>query len=165
MPKESLQRPREDSRYSGRLELTWTEKDRRLVSREDGDYTWVPPSDHRVAEVRLLHDAGSIGDEPEAGVLVRGDALHALVSLSELEPYRTSYLGKVSLAYLDPPFNTQQSFLQYDDGLEHSIWLTMMRDRLVQVKKLLAPTGSVWVHCDDYEQAYLKAVMDEVFWP
>lgn len=69
----------------------------------------------------------------------------------------------MKLAYLDPPFNTQQSFLQYDDALEHSVWLTMMRDRLAQVKTLLAPDGSVWVHCDDSEQAYLKVMMDELF--
>ena len=66
------------------------------------------------------------------------------------------------LAYLDPPFNTQQAFLQYDDALEHSVWLTMMRDRLVQIRKLLAPDGSVWVHCDDSEEAYLRVLMDEL---
>lgn len=70
----------------------------------------------------------------------------------------------MKLAYLDPPFNTQQSFLQYDDALEHSVWLTMMRDRIEQIKGLLHPQeGSIWVHCDDSEQAYLKAMMDEVF--
>jgi len=149
--------------HAGRLELTWTNKDDRLVSHEDGSYEWVPPHDYRVAEVRLLHDAGSVGEDDSESVLVRGDALHGLTSLAELEPYASRYVGKVKLAYLDPPFNTQQSFLQYDDALEHSVWLTMMRDRLAQVKKLLAPDGSVWVHCDDSEQAYLKAVMDELF--
>ena len=69
----------------------------------------------------------------------------------------------MKLAYLDPPFNTQQAFAHYDDALEHSVWLTMMRDRLLQIRKLLAPNGSVWVHCDDSEQAYLKVMMDEVF--
>jgi adenine-specific DNA-methyltransferase len=150
-------------RRVGRLELTWTNKDDRLVAHEDGSYEWVPASDYRVAEVRLLHEAGLAGDEDSDNLLIRGDALHALTSLAELEPYQSRYVGQVALAYLDPPFNTQQSFLQYDDALEHSVWLTMMRDRLVQVKKLLAPTGSVWVHCDDSEQAYLKAVMDEIF--
>jgi len=69
----------------------------------------------------------------------------------------------VDLVYIDPPFNTQQSFLQYDDALEHSVWLTMMRDRLVQAKTLLAPDGSIWVHCDDSEMAYLRVMMDELF--
>lgn len=41
---------------SGKLELTWTNKHLRLLADENGGYTWVPPSDYRVAEVRLLHD-------------------------------------------------------------------------------------------------------------
>jgi len=92
-----------------------------------------------------------------------GDALNALHSLAELPEFAREYLGKVKLAYLDPPFNTQQSFLHYDDALEHSVWLTMLRDRLLQVKALLSDDGSVWVHCDDSEMAYLKVAMDEIF--
>ncbi len=155
--------------YQGRLELTWTNKQLRLLAHDDGSYEWVPPSDYRVAEVRLLHDAGIVGDvashqdRAKDNLLIRGDALSALTSLIELPEFAREYVGKVKLAYLDPPFNTQQSFLHYDDALEHSVWLTMMRDRLVQVKMLLAPGGSVWVHCDDSEQAYLKVMMDEVF--
>lgn len=155
--------------YSGRLELTWTNKDQRLLAHEDGSYEWLPPSDYRVAEVRLLDNAGSVGEtranrsRAKDNLLIRGDALNALTSLSELPEFSKELVGKVKLAYLDPPFNTQQSFLHYDDALEHSVWLTMMRDRLTYVKKLLATDGSVWVHCDDSEQAYLKAMMDEVF--
>jgi len=155
--------------YEGRLELTWTNKSMRLLAHEDGSYEWVSPSDYRVAEVRLLHDAGAVGevhgqpDREKDNLLIRGDALNALTSLIELPEFAREYLGNVKLAYLDPPFNTQQSFLHYDDALEHSVWLTMMRDRLAQVRMLLAPDGSVWVHCDDSEQAYLKAMMDETF--
>lgn len=155
--------------YEGRLELTWTNKHLRLLAHDDGTYEWVPPSDYRVAEVRLLHNAGTVGEvHPDSerakdNLLIYGDALNALTSLIELREFADEYVGKVKLAYLDPPFNTRQSFLQYDDALEHSVWLTMMRDRLVQVKTLLSPDGSVWVHCDDSEQAYLKVMMDEVF--
>ena len=155
--------------YEGRLELTWTNKHLRLLAHDDGSYEWVPPQDYRVAEVRLLRDVCTIGmvadDTRRASdnLMIRGDALHALTSLIKLPEFAREYVGKVKLAYLDPPFNTQQSFLQYDDALEHSVWLTMMRDRLLAIKTLLAPDGSVWVHCDDSEQAYLKAVMDEVF--
>ena len=155
--------------YEGRLELTWTNKPLRLLAHEDGSYEWLPPSDYRVAEVRLLHTRGTVGEtEPEErrardNLLIRGDALHALTSLIDLPEFAREYVGKVKLAYLDPPFNTQQSFLQYDDALEHSVWLTMMRDRLLGIKTLLAPEGSVWVHCDDSEQAYLKVMMDELF--
>lgn len=154
----------------GRLELTWTNKHLRLLAHDDGSYEWIDPADHRIAEVRLLHDAGTIGEttpsstRAEDNLLIRGDALNALASLAELPEFAKEYLGKVRLAYLDPPFNTQQSWLHYDDALEHSVWLTMMRDRLQQIKRLLDPEqGSIWVHCDDSEQAYLKAMMDEVF--
>ena len=155
--------------YQGRLELTWTNKPLRLLAQEDGRYEWVSPSDYRVAEVRLLDDVATVGEVgPERArdnLLIRGDALNALRSLARLPEFTREYLGKVKLAYLDPPFNTQQSFLQYDDALEHSVWLTMMRDRLLQVRDLLAPEGSVWVHCDDSEQHRLRCVLDEIFGP
>lgn len=155
--------------YEGRLELTWTNKHLRLLAHEDGSYEWVSKSDYRVAEVRLLHSLSVVGEtaseknRAKDNLLIHGDALNALTSLIELPEFAGEYVGKVKLAYLDPPFNTQQSFLQYDDALEHSVWLTMMRDRLAQVKTLLSPDGSVWVHCDDSEQAYLKVMMDELF--
>lgn len=153
--------------YQGRLELTWTNKHLRLLAHEDGRYEWVPPSDYRVAEVRLLDDVTTVGevgaDRSKDNLLIRGDALNALRSLARLPEFASEYLGKVNLAYLDPPFNTQQSFLHYDDALEHSVWLTMMRDRLVQIRDLLAPAGSVWIHCDDSEQHRLRGVLDEVF--
>jgi len=71
----------------------------------------------------------------------------------------------VKLVYVDPPFNTQQSFLQYDDALQHSVWLTMIRDRLVQIKDLLAPNGSVWLHLDDSEVHRARSVLDEICGP
>jgi len=158
------------ARYSGTLELSWTNKHLRLLAEEDGAYQWVPPSDYRVAEVRLLDEAGTVGQTRARGerakdnLLIRGDALNALTSLGELPEFADQLVGKVRLAYLDPPFNTQQSFLHYDDNLEHSVWLTMMRDRLVQIRKLLDPlAGSIWVHCDDYEQHRLRVLLDEVF--
>ncbi len=156
-------------RYTGTLELSWTNKHLRLLAEEDGSYQWVPPSDYRVAEVRLLENAGTVGktrsqrNRAKDNLLIRGDALNALTSLGELPEFAKELVGKVRLAYLDPPFNTKQSFLHYDDNLEHSVWLTMMRDRLVQIKKLLASNGSVWVHLDDSEMAYCRAVMDEEF--
>lgn len=155
--------------YKGRLELTWTNKDQRLLAHEVGSYEWVPPSDYRVAEVRLLHDAGTVGDvRPQAeraddNLLIRGDALAALHSLTALPEFAAEYVGKVRLVYVDPPFNTQQAFTQYDDALEHSVWLTMMRDRLELAKKLMRKDGSIWVHLDDAEMAYCKVLLDEVF--
>ena len=153
--------------YEGRLELTWTNKPLRLLAHEDGRYEWVPASDYRVAEVRLLGEVTTVGEvgrqRAHDNLLIRGDALNALRSLARLPEFAREYLGKVKLAYLDPPFNTRQSFLQYDDALEHSVWLTMMRDRLLQVGELLAADGSVWVHLDDSEVAYCRVLMDELF--
>jgi len=153
--------------YDGRLELTWTNKPLRLLADEEGHYEWVPPSDYRVAEVRLLDDVSTVGEvkRGRAGdnLLIHGDALNALRSLAHLPEFAREYLAKVKLVYLDPPFNTQQSFLHYDDALEHSVWLTMIRDRLLEIRDLLAPSGSVWVHLDDAEMARCRIVMDEVF--
>src|SRR5450755_2813837 len=103
------------SAYEGRLELTWTNKDLRLLAHEDGSYEWLSPADYRVAEVRLLHEittVGTVGKTRAAdNLLIRGDALNALTSLSRLPEFAAQYLGKVKLAYIDPPFNTEQSFL------------------------------------------------------
>ncbi len=155
------------SPFKGSLRLDWTNRDDRLLTKPDGQYTWVHESDYRVAEVRLLHDLrvhGEIsGERSSDNLLIIGDALNGLHSMANLPEFAAQLLGKVRLAYLDPPFNTQQAFAQYDDGLEHSVWLTMMRDRLVQIARLLSQDGSIWVHCDDAEQAYLKVLMDEVF--
>jgi adenine-specific DNA-methyltransferase len=155
--------------YEGRLELTWTNKSMRLLAHEEGSYEWVSAADYRVAEVRLLDSAGSVGEtrgeraRAADNLLIRGDALNVLTSLCSLPEFAQELVGKVKLVYIDPPFNTQQAFAHYDDALEHSVWLTMMRDRLLQVKKLLSSDGSVWVHCDDSEQAYLKVMLDEIF--
>jgi adenine-specific DNA-methyltransferase len=160
-----------EQEHQGRLELTWTNKDKRLLADEEGRYEWVSPADYRVAEVRLLDDAGTIGEvAPKTrratdNLLIRGDALNALTSLAELPEFADEYVGNVKLAYLDPPFNTQQSFLHYDDALEHSVWLTMMRDRFRVIKKLLATNGSIWVHLDHVESHRCRAVLDEEFGP
>lgn len=69
----------------------------------------------------------------------------------------------MKLVYIDPPFNIGQTFSQYDDNLEHSVWLTMMRDRLLQILDLLSPVGSVWLHLDDEEVHRARCVLDEVF--
>lgn len=153
-------------RRNGRLELTWTNKDRRIIEPEDArdsTWDWVPRSDYRVAEIRLLREAGHVGEPGAENLLIRGDALHALGSLTRLPGYREQHLGQVKLAYLDPPFSSKQWSDYYEDGIEHSYWLTLMRDRLEQVHDLLAPNGSVWVHCDDDEQAHLRVLMDELF--
>lgn len=156
------------NKHSGALALTWTNKQLSLLSHENGTYEWVDPTDFRVSEVRLLHDVKSIGqvhaDKKRAqdNLLIRGDSLHALTSLLRIPEFSSEYEGKVKLVYIDPPFNTGQAFEHYDDGLEHSVWLTMLRDRLKQIQLLLSDDGTVWVHLDDVEVHRARMVMDEV---
>ncbi|MEQ5803375.1 site-specific DNA-methyltransferase [Halomonas sp. H10-9-1] len=161
-------------KHTGRLELTWTDKDKTLLSTGDGqyDYTFVQPSDYRVSEVRLLHEVNQFeappDDRPKGlpvpttdNLLITGDAMHVLDALAKVPEYAEKYLGKIRLVYIDPPFNTEQTFLHYEDNIEHSIWLTMLRDRLRQIKPLLSNDGVIWVHLDDTEVHRCRAVMDE----
>lgn len=145
--------------------MTWTNKHLRLITTESGGYDWVEPGDPRVSEVRLLHDVDSVGEVgfgAADNLLVEGDALHALTALNRIPELASQFGGQVRLVYIDPPFNTGQAFANYDDNLEHSVWLSMLRDRLVQIKPLLAPDGSIWVHLDDAEVHRCRCVMDEI---
>jgi adenine-specific DNA-methyltransferase len=135
--------------HKQRLELTWIGKaDRpRLEPRillEDQDLTYH--SEERITEADIFDNK-----------LIHGDNLLALKALEQ------EFTGKVKCIYIDPPFNTGQAFDHYDDGIEHSLWLSLMRDRITLLQRLLRPDGSIWVHCDDNEQAYLKVMMDEIF--
>ena len=151
---------------AGRLTLSWVNKDQALVPDEDGGYAWVERDDPRMTEVRLLQQAGHAGEIDDTGednLLIQGDSYDALHALSRTPEYAKQYRGKIKLVYIDPPFNTGQAFAHYDDALEHSVWLGMMRERLLLIRELLAPNGSVWVHLDDAEMAYCRVLMDEVF--
>jgi adenine-specific DNA-methyltransferase len=89
--------------------------------------------------------------------LIFGDNLLALKALEQ------EYSGKVKCVFIDPPYNTGSAFTHYDDGVEHSIWLSLMRDRLEIIRRLLAEDGSIWITIDDNEAHYLKVLCDEVF--
>lgn len=144
-------------------------KDQALIGTPDGGYEWVGRDDPRVTEVRLLQEADAIGEVSDGAkaaadnLLIVGDSYDALHSLSRIPAYASEYRGRVKLVYIDPPFNTGQAFEHYDDALEHSVWLTMMRDRLLLIRDLLAPDGSLWVHLDDAEMAYCRVLLDEIF--
>ncbi len=148
---------------AGRLTLTWAHKGDALVSTADGGYAWVSPDDVRAREIRLLDPVSEYGEAAAGNLLIRGDSLDALRALAKTPEYAAEYRGKVKLVYIDPPFNTGQAFEHYDDGLEHSVWLGMMRERLELIRELLSPDGSVWVHLDDAEMHYAKVLMDEIF--
>lgn len=89
--------------------------------------------------------------------LIFGDNLLALKALE------AEFTGKVKCIYIDPPYNTGSAFEHYDDGIEHSLWLSLMRDRLELLRKLLKPDGSLWVNLDDNEGHYCKVILDEIF--
>ncbi|MFE0811791.1 site-specific DNA-methyltransferase [Streptomyces sp. NPDC058794] len=158
-----------DMGTSGRLSLSWINKDRSLISTQDGGYEWVDRDDFRVTETRLLRDVATVGEvhddlkRVKDNLLIAGDSGDALRALTRLPEFAKEYRGKVKLVYIDPPFNTGQAFEHYDDGVEHSVWLTMIRERLLLICDLLAEDGSVWVHLDDSEMAYCKVLLDEIF--
>ncbi|WP_295577551.1 site-specific DNA-methyltransferase [uncultured Lamprocystis sp.] len=89
--------------------------------------------------------------------LIFGDNLLALKALE------AEFTGKVKCCFIDPPYNTGSAFTHYDDGVEHSIWLSLMRDRLEIIRRLLSEDGSLWITIDDNECHYLKVLCDEVF--
>ena len=125
-----------------RLELTWIGK---------GEDPQVEPH-------ILLHDASKdYGDPNTENMLIHGDNLLALKALEQ------EYVGRVKCIYIDPPYNTGSAFEQYDDNLEHSQWLNLMRPRLEMLWSLLSDDGSIWISIDDDERDYLKILCDEVF--
>lgn len=156
----------------GRLELTWMGKDSALVPVEDGkyDYAWVDPADPRAREVKSIEVLEKFGETngptgANENLVIIGDSGDALRSLGTVPEYHDKYAGQVKLVYIDPPFNTEKTFEHYSDQLEHSIWLTMMRDRIRDIKPLLAPDGSVWVHLDHSEVHRMRVLLDEEFGP
>jgi len=131
-----------------RLELTWIGKDARpklepriLLGEPENSHH----AKHRVTSADFFDNQ-----------LIFGDNLLALKALEQ------DYTGKVKCVFIDPPYNTGSAFAQYDDGVEHSIWLGLMRDRLEVIRRLLSAEGSLWITIDDNEAHYLKVLCDEV---
>ena len=132
-----------------KLELTWVGKDNR------------PRLEPRILiedPAKSYHAAARVSDaDIFDNVLIHGDNLLALKALEAV------YAGKVKCVFIDPPYNTGSAFTHYDDGLEHSIWLGLMRDRLEIIRRLLSEDGSLWITIDDNEAHYLKVLCDELF--
>ena len=133
-----------------KLELTWIGKEKRprlepRVLVEDAARF------HHAATRR--HDGTDIFDN----MLIHGDNLLALKALEQ------QFAGQVKCIYIDPPFNTGAAFENYDDGLEHSIWLGLMRERILMLNNLLNVSGSFFIHLDDNEVDYCKVILDEIF--
>jgi adenine-specific DNA-methyltransferase len=132
-----------------KLELTWIGKDARpklepRILLEDPLRSYH--AKHRVSDNDIFDNR-----------LIFGDNLLALKALE------ADFAGKVKCVFIDPPYNTGSAFTHYDDGVEHSIWLSLMRDRLEIIRHLLSEDGSLWITIDDNEAHYLKVLCDEVF--
>lgn len=132
-----------------KLELIWIGKENRpklepRILLEDPEKSYHAP--HRVRKTDAFDNR-----------LIFGDNLLALKALEQ------EFAGKIKCVFIDPPYNTGSAFTHYDDGLEHSIWLSLMRDRLELIKLLLSVGGSLWITIDDTESHYLKVLCDEVF--
>lgn len=150
--------------YEGRFELTWATKHLRLLADGEGSCGRLDPSDCRVADVRLLHDMTTVGEVSRNWAannrLIHGDALCGVTSLTKLPEFaKESTSARLSLFALThgstqakPSSTTTQSTIPSGS-----------QDRLVQIRSLLSPHGSVWVHLDDCEVAACRIVMDEVF--
>lgn len=140
-----------------RLELTWTGKDKSLhYDEQTKAYQWVDKRDPRVSEPRILVKETEVGEYSD-NLLIKGDNLLALKALED------DYVGQVQLVYIDPPFNTGAAFENYDDGLEQSVWLTLMRDRISLLHKLLCKEGAIFVEIDDTNIGYMRLLLDEKF--
>ncbi len=137
-----------------KLELTW-------IGKYDEDKQPIEP---RILIENPEYACGEVeigvlpnGKPWKGNMLIHGDNLLALKSLEQ------DYTGCVKCIYIDPPYNTGSAFEHYDDGVEHSIWLSLMRERLILLHSLLSEEGSIWISLDDNEAHYLKVVGDEIF--
>lgn len=136
------------------------------MSKQKLELTWIGKGKRPKLEPRILLEDPDVSYHAKQRVsdrdnfdnrLIFGDNLLALKALEQ------EFSGSVKCVYIDPPFNTQQAFDLYDDGLEHSIWLGLMRDRLEAIRRLLAKDGTLFVHIDDNELGYLIVLLDEIF--
>ncbi|MFZ6006158.1 MAG: site-specific DNA-methyltransferase [Nitrospirota bacterium] len=123
------------------------------------ELTWIGKDEQPRLEPRILiEDAErSYGDKNSGNMLIHGDNLLALKALEQ------DFAGQIKCACIDPPYNTGNAFEHYDDGLEHSIWLSLMKPRIEIIHKLLRDDGTLWITIDDNECHYLKVLCDEVF--
>ncbi|MDU6290726.1 MAG: site-specific DNA-methyltransferase [Flavonifractor plautii] len=125
------------------------------------ELTWYGKDESIKVEPRLLIENTALSntafDSDTENMLIHGDNLLALKALEK------KFAGQVKCIYIDPPYNTGSAFEHYDDNLEHSQWLNLMRPRLEILWNLLNEDGSIWISIDDDEQAYLKVLCDEVF--
>jgi adenine-specific DNA-methyltransferase len=129
------------------------------------ELTWVGKEERPRLEPRILIEDPSLsyhattrrdGDSFD-NILIQGDNLLALRALEQ------EFAGKFQCIYIDPPFNTGEAFDHYDDGIEHSVWLSMIDARVRILHNLLSDRGTIFIHIDDNELGYLIALCDSIF--
>lgn len=142
---------------ANKLELTWVGKENeiKVEPRILIENPALSNMSHKTAEQASLFDIEN--NDSFDNMLIHGDNLLALKALE------SKFAGQVKCIYIDPPYNTGYAFAHYDDNLEHSIWLSLMKPRLEIIRNLLDKQGSLWISIDDDEQAYLKVLCDEIF--
>ena len=129
---------------NNKLELTWVGKDTEL----------------HIEPRILIEDStlSNIDNDPNTeNMLIHGDNLLVLKALEQ------KYAGQIKCIYIDPPYNTGKAFNSYDDNLEHSIWLNLIKERLLILYRLLSFDGVIFIQINDDEAAYLKVLCDEIF--
>jgi len=132
-----------------KLELTWIGKENRpklepRILLEDPEKSYH--AQHRVTDTDIFDNR-----------LIFGDNLLALKSLEQ------EFAGRIKCIYIDPPYNTGQAFAHYDDGVEHSVWLSLMLERFDVLRRMLRRDGVMFCQLNDDEMAYGKVLLDEVF--
>ena len=154
-----------------KLELTWIGKEKRprlepRILLEDTEKSYhakfkrFAPVDSDLSATPVGADLSAQGAAGCANKFAPTDIFDNRLALKALEQ---EFTGKVKCVFIDPPYNTGSAFTHYDDGLEHSIWLGLMRDRLEIIRRLLSEDGSLWITIDDNECHYLKVLCDELF--
>lgn len=130
------------------------------------ELTWIGKENRPKLEPRILLEDPEMSYHAKQRVTDNDIFDNRLIfadNLLALKALEAEFAGKVKCVFIDPPYNTGSAFTHYDDGLEHSIWLSLMRDRLEIIRRLLADEGSLWITIDDNEAHYLKVLCDEVF--
>ena len=136
-----------------KLELTWIGKYDRKMPVEPRILIENPKYSYGVPEAGVLPN----GKPWKGNMLIHGDNLLALKALEQ------NFSNAVKCIYIDPPYNTGNAFEHYDDGLEHSIWLDLMYQRVTILHSLLSEDGAFCLHLDDGEVHYAKVICDEIF--
>lgn len=136
---------------NNKLELTWYGKEKEirlepriLIEKKELSFQTEPISS---SDCKVDTD----------NILIHGDNLLALKALE------SNFSGRIKCIYIDPPYNTGSAFSTYDDNLEHSTWLSLMKPRIELLRNLLTNDGSLWISIDDDERDYLKVLCDEIF--